>query len=163
MSAAPPPQKPAPHRTLRADFTLAVLPTVTVLLVFALVDTFSRQRLLFASLAASAFLVYLDPEHETNSVRTLALAQGGAALVGFAAHFLLGPSFWAAGAAMVIVISGMILARAMHPPAVATALSFALSAGNGRGLLLFGVCVGGLVVLMLLQQIAVRLLARERK
>lgn len=163
MSAALPPQKPASHRSLRADLTLAILPTVTVLLVFALVDAFSRRRLLFAPLAASAFLVYQDPEHETNSVRTLALAQGFASLIGFAAHFLLGPSFWAAGAAMVIVIFGMILARAMHPPAVATALSFALGAGDGRGLLLFGVCVGGLVVLVLLQQAAVRLLRRERK
>ena len=83
---------------------------------FALVDTWSRQRLLFASLASSAFLVYLDPDHEVNSVRTLVLAQGLAALVGFAAHAGLGGSAWGAGAAMVVVIFGMILLR-RHAPA----------------------------------------------
>jgi CBS-domain-containing membrane protein len=150
-----------PRRSLRADLTLALMPTVTVLLVFALVDTWSRQRLLFASLASSAFLVYLDPDHEVNSVRTLVLAQGSAALVGFAAHTLLGASFWTAGAAMIVVIFGMILARVMHPPAVSTALSFALGAGTGRGLLLFAVCVGVLVGLVFLQRAAVRLLVRE--
>lgn len=142
---------------------LAILPTVTVLLVFALVDAWSRQRLLFASLAASAFLVYLDPEHETSSVRTLVLAQGFAAVVGFAAHALLGPSYWVAGAAMVVVIFGMILARVMHPPAVPTALSFVFGAGSGRGLLLFGVCVGLLVLLVFLQLFALRWLSQRKK
>ncbi len=120
-------------RSLRADLALAIPPTVTVLLVFVLVDAFSLQRLLFASLAVSAFLVYLDPEHEINSVRPLALAQGFAALAGFAAHFLFGPSFWTAGSAMVIVIFGMILARAMHLPAVATGSSPCCRAPAGTG------------------------------
>ncbi len=150
-----------PRRSLRADLALALLPTATVLIVFALVEAWSRQRLLFASLASSAFLVYLDPEHETNSIRTLVLAQGSAALLGFAAHSLLGPSYWTAGAAMVAVIFGMIFARVMHPPAVPTALSFALGAGTGRGLLLFGICVALLVGLVFLQRATVRLLARE--
>jgi len=151
------------RRSLQADLTLAILPTVTVLLVFALVEAWSRQRLLFAPLAASAFLVYLDPEHKTNRVRTLVLAQGAAALTGFAAHALLGPSYWVAGAAMVAVIFGMILARAMHPPAVPTVLSFVFGAGTGRGLLLFGVCVALLVLLVGLQRAAVRLLSLKRK
>ena len=153
----------SPHRSLRADLALAILPTVTVLLVFAVVDMWIRQRLLFAPLAASAFLIYLDPKHETNRVRTLVLAQGFAALVGFAAHTLLGASFWTAGAAMIVAIFGMILARAIHPPAVPTALSFALGAGSGRGLLLFGVCVGLLVVLVFLQLAAVRLVSLKGK
>ena len=163
MPAAPLPHPSMPRRSLRADFTLAILPTVTVLLVFALVDAWSRHRLLFAPLAASAFLVYLAPEHETNSVRTLILAQGFAALVGFAAHALLGPSYWVAGAAMVAVIFGMILARVMHPPAVPTVLSFAFGAGSGRGLLLFGVCLGLLVLLVFLQLAVTRLLVSKRK
>ena len=152
---------PPRRRSLRADLTLALMPTVSVLLVFALVDALSRQRLLFASLASSAFLVYLDPDHEVNSVRTLVVAQGLAALVGFAAHAGLGGSAWGAGGAMVVVIFGMILLRAMHPPAVSTALSFGLGAGTGRGLLLFAVCVAVLVGLVFSQRGAVRLLARE--
>lgn len=152
---------PAPRRSLRADLTLALMPTVTVLVVFALVEAWSRQRLLFASLASSAFLIYLDPEHETNSVRTLVLAQSFAACLGFAAHALLGPTFWAAGGAMVLVIFGMILIRAMHPPAVSTALSFALGAGAGRGLVLFGVCLGLIVLLIFLQRLVVRVLRKK--
>lgn len=154
------------HRSLRAQLTLALLPTATILIVFALVDGWTRQRLLFASLASSAFLIYLDPEHQTNSTRTLVVAQGWAAIVGFAAHALLGPSFWAAGGAMVVVIFGMILARAMHPPAVSTALSFAFSAGKGGGLALFGLCMGLIVLLVVLQRVSVwllrRTLAREK-
>ena len=148
----------APRRSLRADLTLALMPTLTVLIVFALVEAWSRQRLLFASLASSAFLVYLDPKHVTSSVRTLLLAQAPAALLGFGAHALLGPTFWAAGGAMVIVILGMIVIRAMHPPAVSTALTFALGAGAGRGLALFGVCLGLIVLLVFLQRAVVRLL-----
>lgn len=152
---------PASRRSLRADFTLALMPTVTVLLVFALVEAWSRQRLLFASLASSAFLIYLDPEHETNSIRTLLFAQVPAALLGFAAHTLLGPTFWAGGAAMVVVIFGMIFIRAMQPPAISTALSFALGAGVGRGLVLFGLCLGLIILLVLLQRVVMRLLRRK--
>ena len=155
--------KSARRRSLRADLMLALMPTASVLLVFALVDAFSHQRLLFASLASSAFLVYLDPDHEVNSVRTLVLAQGLAALVGFAAHTVFGGSDWGAAGAMVIVVFGMILIRAMHPPAVSTALSFALVAGTGRGLVLFGVCVGVLALLVFLQRGALRLLFAKRR
>ena len=153
---------PGPHRSLRADLVLAIMPTLTVLIVFALVEAWSRKHLLFASLASSAFLVYLDPKHRMNSVRTLVLAQGMAACLGFGAHALLGPSFWLAGAAMVVVIFLMIFLRAMHPPAVSTALSFALGAGSGRGLALFAVCVGLIVLLVFVQQEATRLLRRWR-
>ena len=150
---------PAPHHSLRADLTLALMPTLTVLVVFALVDAWSHRRLLFASLAASAFLVYLDPKHETNSSRTLVFAQGLAAVTGFTAHALFGGSYWAAGGAMIVVIYGMIFAHAMHPPAVPTALSFALGAGSGRGLALFAVCVGLIVLLVYVQRTVLRLLA----
>ncbi len=63
----------------RHELLLVLLPTITVLAVVALVERFSQQRLLFASLASSAFLIYLDPLHGTNSARTLLIAQLGAA------------------------------------------------------------------------------------
>ena len=44
----------------KSEFTLALLPTLTVLGVFALVEALSSQRLLFVSLAATAFLIYHD-------------------------------------------------------------------------------------------------------
>jgi len=45
-----------------------------VLLVLTLVEALSNQRLLFESLTSSAFLIYLNPEHAVNSIRTLLLA-----------------------------------------------------------------------------------------
>ena len=68
------------------------------------VEAFSRQRLLFASLASSAFLIYLDPKHPANSLCTVALAQTCAALLGFGADWLLGAGYFAAGVAMVLTI-----------------------------------------------------------
>lgn len=41
---------------LKAELLLAIAPTATVLIVFGLVEVLSNQRLLFASLASSAFL-----------------------------------------------------------------------------------------------------------
>ena len=65
----------APRRfNLRQELALALLPTTVVLLMLYGVEVFSRQRLLFASLASSAFLIYIDPEHPMNGVRTLVLA-----------------------------------------------------------------------------------------
>lgn len=87
---------------LRHEFTLAVLPTATVLLVLALTELFSKQRLLFASLASSAFLVYLDPAHPANAVSTLLATQVTAALTGTAVQAFFGPGYGAAAALAVL-------------------------------------------------------------
>jgi CBS-domain-containing membrane protein len=113
--------------TLKGEFALALAPTVIVLAVLALVEVLSRQRLLFASLASSAFLIYLDPEHGTNSVRTLLTSQLMAATIGFFTHLVFGSGYLSGGCAMVITIVLMILLDAVHPPAVSTSLNFALS------------------------------------
>ena len=107
------------------ELLLALLPTATVLAVLGLVEALNRQRLLFASLASSAFLIYLDPRHATNAVRTLVLAQVSAAALGLAAFLALGPGYASAGAAMVATIVLMVVADAVHPPAVSTSLAFA--------------------------------------
>lgn len=100
----------------KSELLLATAPTVVVLGVLALVEVLSRQRLLFASLASSAFLIYLDPQHGTNTVRTLMISQIMAAIIGFAAYSLLGSGYIAGGTAMVITIVLMILLDVMHPP-----------------------------------------------
>lgn len=46
---------------LRGEVMPALLPTLTVLAVLGLVEALSPQRLLFASLASFAFLIYLAP------------------------------------------------------------------------------------------------------
>ena len=147
--------------TYKAELLLALLPTLTVLVMLWLLELLSNQRLLFASLASSAFLIYLDPTHRTNSTRTLVLSQMGAAFIGYGLHALLGPGYAGAALAMVVTIGLMVSLNAMHPPAVGTALSFAFRAGQGEGnLLLFGLAVGLVVVLVLLQRGSVYLLGR---
>lgn len=146
---------------LRGEFTLALLPTLTVLGVFAFVEVLSQQRLLFASLASSAFLIYLDPQHGMNSVRALMVAQLLAVLVGFAANLLLGPTYLAGGSAMALTIGLLILVDAVHPPAVSTALSFALRPGDESNALLFVLALGVTVLLVGLERAALWLLARQ--
>jgi CBS-domain-containing membrane protein len=146
---------------LRDEFVLALLPTATVLIVLLLVETVAQQRLLFASLASSAFLIYLDPHHGTNAIRTLVISQIAAASVGWATYSLLGSGYLSSGTAMILTIGIMIALDAVHPPAIGTAMSFALRAGDASNLLLFGVAVGVTGILVVLERVAVWLLARH--
>ena len=146
---------------LKGELALATIPTVTILIVLALVEALSRQRLLFASLASSAFLIYLDPQHGTNSVRTLALSQIMAATIGLITYLLFGSGYFSAGTAMVITIVLMILLDAVHPPAVSTSLSFALRASNEKNLVLFTLAVGITTVLVLIERFSLWVLAKH--
>lgn len=145
---------------LKGELALAAAPTATVLIVMGFVEVLSQQRLLFASLASSAFLIYLDPQHGTNLVRTLVLAQSMAAILGWIIYSLLGPGYFAGGIAMVLTIILMIVFDAVHPPAVSTSLSFALRAGNENNLVLFGLAVGMTVGLVGLERTALWVLSR---
>lgn len=147
--------------SLRDELVLALFPTTVVLGVLGLIEVLSEQRLLFASLASSAFLIYLDPHHGTNRIRTLVSAQMLAASLGLLTHLALGFDYLAAGSAMTLTIFLMILLDIMHPPAVATALSFALRAGDASNLLLFGLAVVITAVLVALQQLALWLVTRS--
>lgn len=153
----------APRRrlNLKGELLLALLPTLTILAVFGLVEVLSEQRLLFASLAASAFLIYLDPQHGTNSVRTLVLSHLLAATLGWITYVTFGSEYLSGGSAMVATITLMILLDIVHPPAVATAMSFALRAGDESNLVLFGLAVGITAMLVVLERVAVWLLARH--
>ncbi len=148
---------------LKGELALATAPTVLILAVLALVEVLSRQRLLFASFASSAFLIYLDPQHGTNTVRTLVFSQMMAATVGFITYLFLGHGYMSGGTAMVIAILLMILLDAVHPPAVATSLSFALRAGNENNLVLFGLAVGITASLVGLERLALWILAKHNQ
>lgn len=141
---------------LRDELLLAMLPTVTVLVVLGLVKALSKQHLLCATLASSAMLIYLDPQHKANAVRTLVLAQMTAAIVGSVLCSLLGPGYLVAGISMTMTILLMILLDAVHPPAASTALAFPLRlAGIDSTLVIFGMAVGITAALVLLQQVVV--------
>jgi CBS-domain-containing membrane protein len=130
------------------------MPTVVVLMMVACVQALSDQLLIFASLASSAFLVYLHPEHPTNRVRTFLLAQGSAALLGFGFVSLLGSGFVAAGVTMVLTVVLIITLDAMHPPAMSTALSFAFRTNSFKTLLIFGLAMLVVASFVALQRIA---------
>lgn len=145
---------------LKGELVLAAAPTAVILIVLALVEVLSRQRLLFASLASSAFLIYLDPQHGSNTVRTLIIAQMMAATIGLIAYLVLGSGYLAGGIAMVVTIVLTIVLDVVHPPAVSTSLSFALRAGNENNWVLFGLAVGITALLVVLERFALWLLAR---
>lgn len=147
--------------TFKGEIALAVLPTATILAVLALLEIYSRQRLLFASLASSAFLIYLDPKHETNSIRTLIVSQMAGALIGSAALWLFGAGYLSAAIALVVTILIMILLDAMHPPAVSTALTFAFRPSSESSLALFALAVGAVTILIVLQRFSLWLLERN--
>jgi CBS-domain-containing membrane protein len=120
----------------------------------ACVQALSDQVLIFASLASSAFLVYLDPEHPTNRVRTFFIAQGSAALLGFGFVSLLGTSFLAAGVTMVLTVVLIVTLDAIHPPAMSTALSFAFHTNSLKTLVIFGLAMLVISSLAALQKVA---------
>ncbi len=123
------------------DFALAVLPTLTILIVLAGVELLVKQRLLFASLASSAFGIYLAPGHKSNRVTVLIGTQCGAALAGFGAQQLWGAGYGAAAGALIVVIAAMVALDAVHPPAVSSALSFAFVPVAAKSLLFFALAV----------------------
>jgi hypothetical protein len=148
---------------LRGQPALAALPTATVLVVLGLAEALARQRLLFASLASSAFLIYLDPVHPSTRVRAPVVSQAAVAAIGWAALALFGPGYAAGATAMVTAIALLIAADVVRPPAVSTALSFALGTGEARPLALFGLALAVTAALVLLQYSVTPALARPAR
>ena len=144
----------------RGELLLAAFPVVTILAVLGTVEAVSRQDVLFGSLAGSAFLIYLDPEHPTNSVRTLVLSHAVGALAGWAAHVALGDGVAAMSAALVTTVVVMILADAVHPPAAGTALAFALRDQFSSALGLFALAVAMVALLVVVEVVLLRVFRR---
>jgi CBS-domain-containing membrane protein len=145
---------------LRGELALALLPTATILAVLFLLEALSRQRLLFGSLASSAFLIYLDPTHGTNRVRTLAISHLVSMTVGLLAFWIFGHGYLAAGTALVASIFLMILLDVVHPPAVGTSLSFAFRVGAESDINLFVLALGVTATLVILQRASLWVLGR---
>jgi len=148
---------------LKDELLLAMLPTATVLVMLALVDKLGRQHLLCAALASSAFLIYLDPKHETNAARTLVLSQMMAAIAGASVWSILGSGYTSAAIAMSASIVLMVLLNAIHPPAVTTSLAFSLRPDNNSSLALFGLAVAITASLVLLQRAVLWLVAHRQR
>ncbi len=145
---------------LRGELALALLPTGTILIVLFLLEALSRQRLLFGSLASSAFLIYLDPTHGTNTVRTLTMSHLMSMTTGLLAYWIFGHGYTAAGTELVLSIFLMILLDVVHPPAVGTSLVFAFRAGAETDITLFLLALGVTAALVILQRFSLWLLGR---
>ncbi len=148
---------------IKTEIALAIMPTMVIIVVLLLLEVFSKQQLLFSSLASSAFLIYLDPKHPTNRVRTLTVAQMSAAIIGYFVFLAMGPGYPSAALSMIIAIAVMILAKAMHPPAVSSALLFAFEYKQANTLFLFLLAVLLLVVLIGLQRASLWIIRRAEK
>ncbi len=146
---------------IKTEIALAIMPSITVVAVLMLLQAFSKQQLLFSSLASSAFLIYLDPKHPANSIRTLVIAQTSAAIIGYLTFLVAGTGYVAASFSMIIAIVVMILSRAMHPPAVSTALLFAFQPPKANTLLLFLFAVLLLVILIILQRLSLWIIKKS--
>jgi len=148
---------------IKTELALALLPTTIIILVLMLLEAFSKQQMLFSSLASSAFLIYLDPKHPTNRVRTLTIAQMSAAFIGFVMYILVGPGYLSAAISMIVSIIVMIITGAMHPPAVSSALIFAFEYTRVNTLLMFFMAVVLLVLLIGMQRLSIWIIRRGEK
>ncbi len=142
------------------ELLLAIPPTVTVLLALGTIAAFQHQRILFSSLASSAFLIYLDPRHPVNRARIVASAHVIGVLLGIVAALVLGAGFIAGGVAMAATIVALVVANVVHPPAVSTALGFAFFQQHDRAVAFFLLALAMLIALVALQRIALYLLKR---
>lgn len=142
------------------ELSLALPPTIMVLAVIFLIEGVTRQRLLFASLASSAFLIYYDPGHRMNTVRVMLTAQLLGCFLGTAIALLIGSGYLAGATSMTATILVLVVMDIVHPPAVSTALAFAFVAPKERTLLLFLVALISIAALVVVQRIAVWTLRR---
>lgn len=146
--------------SLKDELVLAIAPTAAILCVLWMIELLSQHKVLFASLASSAFLIYLDPNHKANSPRSIALSQVIGALVGVATDYFLGVGYLAAGVAMVVTIVLLIAVDAVHPPAIGTALSFAFRRSDDSALGLFLLALVVILILVILQRLMLSTLTR---
>ncbi len=144
---------------LLGEISLAIPPTVTVLLAVFLLEWFTHQRILFASLAASAFLIYYAPTHQMNTIRVVVTAQLLGCCIG-AGIGAFGAGYGAAAVAMTLTVVLLIVLRNVHPPAIATSLGFAFLGPQVRSLAAFLVALGLIVVLVVLQPVLTRWIHR---
>jgi CBS-domain-containing membrane protein len=145
---------------LLGELALALLPTLTIIVVLFFVEALTRQRILFASLASSAFLIYREPERRMNTMRVMIAAHIVAVVTGTASGLVLGSGYIAAALAMTLTIFMLIVGNVVHPPAIATALGFAFYSGQYETVGVFLLALFMLAVLAGLQRAAIWSLAR---
>jgi CBS-domain-containing membrane protein len=128
--------------------------------VFLLVEVFTSQTFLFASLASSAFLIYKEPENGMNQVKTLVPAHLVAAVVGLGTFWVFGAGYLAGTVSMALTIALLITWGIVHPPAVSSSLAFAFRAHEESEFIIFLLAVSMVAVLFVIERVTVLLLRR---
>ncbi len=151
----------APRRGgLKGELVLAALPTLTVMGVFLLVEVFTQQTFLFASLASSAFLIYQDPGNGMNQVKTLVPAHVVAAVVGFGTFFLFGEGYLSGTVSMSLTIALLVTFGIVHPPAISSSLAFAFRAHQENAVWIFLMALAMVTVLFVIARVTAVLVRR---
>ena len=91
----------------------------------AVVQFGAHTRVLFAPLAASAFLIYNAPQERSNDARVIVASQLIGAAFGLGVAAFGHPGYASEATAMLLTISALISFDLLHAPAVPTALIFA--------------------------------------
>ncbi|MFJ4868629.1 HPP family protein [Streptomyces sp. NPDC088757] len=101
---------------------LGTLVTVVSLVVLVALGKATGQLLMIAPLAATAMIICSTPLLPPAQPRGVMLGQLGSGALGLAAVALFGSSLWAAAVAAGLSVGLMLLLRAVHAPAAATAV-----------------------------------------
>lgn len=142
------------------ELALALPPTLVVLVSGLLLESFRHQRLLFASLASSAFLIYRAPDHAMNTTRVMVTAHLVGVALGVGAALALGAGYRAGAVAMAGTIIALVLLNAVHPPAISTALGFAFFPQQDQAAGFFVLALVMLAALVVLQRTATWIVRR---
>lgn len=121
-SAIAAPRPPMTHVALRTISALIGL------LLLAAVTQASGLWLFALPFAATAGIIAVAPTAPFAQPRSIVLGQLSGALTGFATTAVLGPSIWTAAIAAALSTAPMLILRAPHPPAGATAAFVGLTA-----------------------------------
>ncbi|MFE6225099.1 MULTISPECIES: HPP family protein [unclassified Streptomyces] len=126
--AAAPVRPGPPPRPRPAVVLLATAVSTAALLLLVALGTVLHHPLLIPPLAASMALVAASPDLPLSQPRSVVGGQLLSALAGFAVLAVAGPGLWSAAVAGGLALGVMMLARAPHSPAAATAVIVALGA-----------------------------------
>ncbi|MFI6787736.1 HPP family protein [Nonomuraea sp. NPDC050383] len=118
----------APARVPVRTVVTATGAALAALLVLAGVARVSGLALFALPFVASAAIVALAPAAPFAQPRSVVLGHAGATVVALAVTAVGGPSIWTAAVAAALTTAPMLLLRAPHPPAAATAALIGLTA-----------------------------------
>ncbi|MFJ8660948.1 HPP family protein [Streptomyces sp. NPDC093795] len=101
---------------------LGTLATVVSLVILVALGEATGQLLMIAPLAATAMIICSTPVLPPAQPRGVMLGQVGSGVLGIVAVALFGDSLWVAAVAAGLSVGLMLLLRAVHAPAAATAV-----------------------------------------